>query len=62
MSERKFDDETKFSTPDGTVEIVGVARDNERIVYSVKYHDVAGTPTSTLAQEELENNSDISQI
>jgi len=60
MSDRKFSDGTRIETPDGTAEVVGVhsSRDG-RIVYGVKYHDVAGTPTSTLAEEEIENNSEI---
>lgn len=60
MSDRKFSDETRIETPDGEAEIVGVHSNRDgRIVYSVKYHDVAGQPTSTLAEDEIENNSEI---
>lgn len=62
MADRKFADGTEFETPDGRVEIVGVARDHDRLVYSVEYKDVAGQPKSTLAEEELEDNESISQV
>lgn len=62
MSDRKFADGVEFETPDGRIEIVGVARDHDRVVYSVEYKDVSGQPTSTLAEEELENNENISKV
>jgi hypothetical protein len=62
MSDREFNDGDEFETPDGTVSIVGIARNNDgRIVYRVKYHDVVGEPVSPLAQDELKNNPDISK-
>lgn len=62
MAERKFENGTKFETPDGEVEIVGVHSIHDRIVYNVEYYDVAGRPKSTLAEEELLNNDEISQL
>lgn len=62
MPDRKFSDGTEFETPDGRVEIVGVTRDHDRIVYGVKYKDVEGEPTSTLAEEELVYNEEISKL
>jgi hypothetical protein len=60
--ERTYSDGQKFDTPDGLIEIHGLARDHDRIVYSVEYKDVVGNPVSTLAQEEIESNTDISPV
>lgn len=62
MTDRKYPDGTKFNTPDGKIEIIGIARDYDQIVYAVKYNDVIGQPTSTLSEQELENNPNITLL
>lgn len=62
MTEPYFDEGAIFETPDGRVEITGVSRSNERIVYSIEYKELLGTPMSVLAEEELKNNSEISKV
>lgn len=60
--ERKFEDGKKFEGPDGVMEITGLARDYDRIVYAMEYKDVPGEPSSPLAQEELINNEEIQPL
>lgn len=62
MTDRKFSDGTRLKTPDGEVEIVGVHSIHDRIVYNVKYYDVAGQPKSTLAEDEIKNNDEVSVL
>lgn len=62
MSEPNFEEGDAFETPNGRAVITDIYSHNDPIKYTLEYQEVAGQLKSPLAENELENNENITQL
>lgn len=62
MAEPKFSEGDEFETPNGRAVVTGLYSEGDPIKYSMRYEDEPGQPVSPLAESELENNDEITEV